>query len=252
MGGISMLVIIAHGREMHAAGPPSPERRIALRPWTSAAVPLRDPQAAQFADLCGTRCSAFAADPAFGKPPLLRYRFDMADAARPKLTDRQTAVLAAVERLGQPVMADLWQEFPDLVPSAIKKVLDALEKKGLVGHAGDDSQAFTNGVRWWSTALTPTHHDDELSRIVAALETAKLGLRYFADPHDRSVTVFLPLVELESHLRGLPTAPMDRLRECVEGIEDAGQAVRVTVSTKITNDPEPGLAVQIRAASPAL
>ncbi len=173
----------------------------------------------------------------------------MADAARPKLTDRQTAVLAAVERLGRPVMADLWREFPDLAPSGIKKVLDALEKKGLVEHAGDDSQAFVNGVHWWSTALTPTEYDDDLAAIVRAVEEAKLGLRHSADPHDRSVTVFLPLVELESHLRGLPSGPLDRLRACVEGTEAAGHSLRLTISTQITNDPEPLLAVQLRPAS---
>lgn len=175
----------------------------------------------------------------------------MADA-RPKLTDRQTAVLAAVERLGRPMMADLWQEFPVIAPSAIKKVLDALEKKGLVAHAGDESQAFVNGVHWWSTALTPTEYDDELATLVEAIEVAQLGLRHTADPHDRSVTVFLPLVELEAHLRGLPSGPMEALRSCVESIEGRGQPVRVSVSTEVTNDPEPLLAVQVRPTSDAL
>jgi hypothetical protein len=126
---------------------------------------------------------------------------------------------------------------PDLAPSTVKKVLDALEKKRLVDHAGDDSQAFVNGVHWWSTALSPTEYDGDLSPIVEAVEGAKLGLRHSTDPHDRSVTVFLPLVELESHLRGLPSEPMDRLRSCIEGIETAGRALRLTVSTHITNDP---------------
>jgi len=176
----------------------------------------------------------------------------MANAARRKLTDRQTAVLAAVERLGRPVMADLWQEFPDLAPSAIKNVLDALERKGLVDHAGDHSQAFVNGVHWWSTALTPTKYDDDLAAVVRAVDEANLGLRHSPDPHDRSVTVFLPLVELESHLRGLPSAPMARLRSCVESIEADGRSLRLTISTKITHDPEPLLAVRVRPASSAL
>jgi len=131
-------------------------------------------------------------------------------------------------------MADLWSQFPDLDPSAIKRVLDALESKGLVEHAGDDHQAYVNGVHWWSTALTPTEYSDELARIVRALDTAELGLRHTADPHDDSVTVFLPLVELDSYLRGLPSDQMDRLRECVEGLETSGQLVRVVVSTKIS------------------
>ncbi len=179
------------------------------------------------------------------------YGADMADSRRPKLTDRQTAVLAAVERLGQPVMADLWNEFPDDAPSAIKKVLDALEKKGLVAHAGDPGQAFVNGVHWWSTALAPTSYDDELAVIVLAVEDARLGLGHSADPHNRSVSVFLPLVELEAYLQGLPSEPIKRLRSCLEGMAAGGQSVRLSVSTQIANDPEPLLAVQIRPASAA-
>jgi hypothetical protein len=176
----------------------------------------------------------------------------MSSAARPKLTDRQTAVLAAVERLGRPVMADLWQEFPKLAPSTIKRVLDALENKGRVDHSGDDAQAFVNGVHWWSTALAPTEYGDDLAALVRAVEEANLGLRHSPDPHDGCVTVFLPLVELESYLRGLPSQPMVDLRSCVERLEAAGHSLRVTISTEITNDPEPLLAVQVRPASAAL
>ncbi len=170
----------------------------------------------------------------------------MTDAPRPKLTDRQAAVLASVERIGRPVMADLWQEFPDLQPSAIKRVLDSLEKKGLVDRAGDDSQAYLNGVHWWSTALALSEQDPQLAMIVDSIEAAGLGLRYSADPHDNSLAVFLPLVELESHLRGLPSSPLDGLRSCVESIEAGGHPVRVTVSTRIANDPEPLLSILLR------
>jgi len=176
----------------------------------------------------------------------------MNDASRPRLTDRQTAVLAAVERLGRPVMADLWEEFPDLAPSAVKKVLDALETKGLVEHAGDDSQVFINGVHWWSTALTPTEYNEDLAAIIEAVEQAQLGLRHSANPHHESVTVFLPLVELESYLRGLPSGPLDRLRACVKDAEAAGHSLRITISTQITNDPEPLLAVQLLPATTEL
>lgn len=55
-------------------------------------------------------------------------------------------------------MQDLWDEFPDLAPSAIRRVLDSLEKKGLIAHAGDETMAYVNGVHWWSTA-TPTADD---------------------------------------------------------------------------------------------
>jgi len=157
-------------------------------------------------------------------------------------------MLAAVERLGHPVMADLRQQFPDLAPSAIKRVLDALKKKGRVAHAGDDNLVYLDGVHWWSTALTPTEYDNELAAIVASLERAGLGLSYSADLHDRSVTVRLPLVELESHLRGLRSGPMDRLRSCVEAIEAGGRSLRLAISTRIASGPEPLLAVELRPA----
>lgn len=67
-----------------------------------------------------------------------------------RLTERQAAVLATVERLGRPMMADLWKEFPDLAPSAIRDVPTRLEKRGLVDHAGEPrstSMACTGGRR---------------------------------------------------------------------------------------------------------
>jgi DNA-binding IclR family transcriptional regulator len=54
-----------------------------------------------------------------------------------RLTDRQVAVLAAVERLGQPTIPDLWQEFPALAPSEIYRVLKALIRRGYVEESGN-------------------------------------------------------------------------------------------------------------------
>lgn len=143
-------------------------------------------------------------------------------------------------------MADLWQEFPGLAPSAIKKVLDSLEKKGLVASAGDESQAYLNGVHWWSTALAPTEEDPKLMAIAEAVESALADLSSTADPHEGSATAFLPLVELESLLQGLPSSPIERIQACVEQLEGSGQPVRLTVSTEIVNDPEPRLAVKFQ------
>ena len=171
--------------------------------------------------------------------------------AERRLTDRQAAVLAAVERVGRPVMADLWREFPDLAPSAIKRVLDALERKGLVDHAGDEAQAFVNGVHWWSTAIAATEYDDELEAIVAGIEAADLGLRHTVDPHARAVTVFLPLTEIEWHLHGLPTDTMNALRACLTEIESGGLLLSVSISTEIASGPEPLLAVTVRPARAA-
>ena len=59
-----------------------------------------------------------------------------------RLTDRQVAVLAAVERLGQPTIPDLWPEFPALAPSEIHRVLKALIRKGLVERSGNPQWAY--------------------------------------------------------------------------------------------------------------
>ena len=72
---------------------------------------------------------------------------------RTPLTNRQAAVLAAVERLGQPTMLELRAEMSALAPSAIARVLDALERRALVDGAGDEALIYLGGVRFWSTAF---------------------------------------------------------------------------------------------------
>lgn len=54
-----------------------------------------------------------------------------------RLTDRQVAVLAAVERIGRPTLPDLRFEFPHLAPSTVFRTLEALERKGLVQSSGN-------------------------------------------------------------------------------------------------------------------
>lgn len=64
----------------------------------------------------------------------------MANSRMNRLTDRQVAVLAAVERLGRPTLPDVAAEFPHLAPSAILSTLDALEAK---------KRVFSGGEREW-------------------------------------------------------------------------------------------------------
>lgn len=54
-----------------------------------------------------------------------------------RLTDRQLAVLAAVERIGSPTIPELASQFADLPPSAVWSVVAALEKYGRVAGTGD-------------------------------------------------------------------------------------------------------------------
>jgi DNA-binding MarR family transcriptional regulator len=59
-----------------------------------------------------------------------------------RLTDRQVAVLAAIERHGNPTMAELRGQLHALAAGAIARVVDALEQRGLVARTGDDAVRF--------------------------------------------------------------------------------------------------------------
>jgi DNA-binding IclR family transcriptional regulator len=54
-----------------------------------------------------------------------------------KMTDRQVAVLAAVERLGEPTLPELAGQFPDLAPSTVLRVVEALLMRKLVEWRGE-------------------------------------------------------------------------------------------------------------------
>jgi hypothetical protein len=69
-----------------------------------------------------------------------------------RLTDRQVAVLAAVERLGRATLPDLRYEFPDLAPST---VLDALKKKGLVESSGKREWAYLGVGGFGAPSIAP-------------------------------------------------------------------------------------------------
>lgn len=63
-----------------------------------------------------------------------------------KLTVRQAAVLAAIERHREATLFDLREDFPALMPSAVERVVRSLERRGLVQREGDDEQVFLGGV----------------------------------------------------------------------------------------------------------
>jgi hypothetical protein len=162
-----------------------------------------------------------------------------------RLTDRQTAVLAAVERVGRPVMADLWEQFPELAPSSIKSVLDALERRGLVRHSGDDRQVYLNGVTWWSTAMPGAEGAPALDRLVAALDRAGLELEQRGDAPEGCVTAFLPIVELEAELQSQPSGILDRLRAVLRELEAQGSPVRLSID-EISAGAEPLVRLKLR------
>lgn len=69
-----------------------------------------------------------------------------------KLTIRQSAVLAAVERRRTCTLLDLWDDFPDLPPSAALRVINALELRGLVTRVGNPADVYLGGVTFFPAA----------------------------------------------------------------------------------------------------
>lgn len=91
-----------------------------------------------------------------------------------KLTDRQLAVLAALERVGRGVtVPELHASFPHLAPSSLVRVLDSLVRRGLVEWSGNRTWIYLgflpkeNEAEWIASGHMPVP-DDEVVRFWAA------------------------------------------------------------------------------------
>jgi DNA-binding IclR family transcriptional regulator len=71
----------------------------------------------------------------------------------PRLTDRQIAVLAAIERLGNPTLPELRGQFTSLAASEIYRVIEALERRGLVAKTGYSAIRFVAVRRGQGTGV---------------------------------------------------------------------------------------------------
>ena len=73
------------------------------------------------------------------------------------LTDMQVAVLAAVERLGEATLGDLYEELPAINVLRLADELDGLEHLGLVRRAAADLSPFApiEDVRWMPEPVRP-------------------------------------------------------------------------------------------------
>jgi DNA-binding MarR family transcriptional regulator len=76
-----------------------------------------------------------------------------------RLTIRQNAVLAAVERRGECTLLDLRCDFPDLAPSMVWRVVESLAGRGLVNRAGDFERAYLGDVTFSAGRLGEGSHD---------------------------------------------------------------------------------------------
>jgi hypothetical protein len=64
-----------------------------------------------------------------------------------ELTIRQAAVLAAIERHGGIAsLPRLREDFQAIMPGAVLRVMEALERRSLVARFGDDEQVYLGGV----------------------------------------------------------------------------------------------------------
>lgn len=74
------------------------------------------------------------------------------------LTVRQTAVLAALERRRECSLWDLREDFPQLAPSTVERVVRALERRGLAEREGNDAEVFIGGVTFRPRVARGEHH----------------------------------------------------------------------------------------------
>ena len=77
------------------------------------------------------------------------------DESLRRLTNRQVAVLAAVERLGSPTLPDLQFEFPNLPASTVFRTLEALEAKGLIESSGDRHWRYLGAGGFGAPRIAP-------------------------------------------------------------------------------------------------
>ena len=116
-------------------------------------------------------------------------------AAR-KLTPRQAAVLAAIERRGRATLLDLRDDFPDIAPSTVARVTDVLRGRELIRGFGDPSLIYAGGVEFVATRRAEPPSD--LDAVVAELRAT--GLTAFGDRDGRHATVLLPVVTVQDQL----------------------------------------------------
>jgi hypothetical protein len=67
-----------------------------------------------------------------------------------KLTPRQQAVLESLERRVDATLLDLRDDFPTLAPSAVRRVLESLTKRGLAWWTGNQEHVYLGGVTYHS------------------------------------------------------------------------------------------------------
>lgn len=170
-----------------------------------------------------------------------------------RLTDRQTAVLAALERLGRATLLDLSGQFPELSSSALGSVLEALERRGLVASAGDPGLIYVGGVEWWARSRSHPEPTDSVRSLADALSDGSPLTTYVDAERDQAV-VLLPLESITELL--VPSDPsgsaraksaIGLLRAQLADLSAQGRVREVAIAPTVTLD-EGFASLEIRVA----
>lgn len=159
-----------------------------------------------------------------------------------KLTLRQATVLAALERLGRATMIDLSSELA-LMPSAIARVLDALERRGLVARSGNPSMIYMGGVEFWPVTRSASSPGTDVIALMDELG-APDGLTTWLDPERRALHLLMPLDAVLGELTGADER-FRAVRQRVLEITEA-RALDIAVGTAVVADgPTPCLELRV-------
>lgn len=99
-----------------------------------------------------------------------------------RLSDKQVAILAALDRLGDATRLDLRAELPHLAPSEVRRVLGSLERRGLVVSEGDEERVYLGGVVF-SAAEGPLEDEEDYEPLAEPARTALRRITAMNDWH---------------------------------------------------------------------
>jgi hypothetical protein len=134
-------------------------------------------------------------------------------------------------------LPELHADFPDLAPSAIHRVLQALERKQLVASSGDPSRVYLGAVSFWRRGMPPAV-DESLEVIDAELREARVPFDHWVDLEDRRVVVLVPVEQWMWGLVAYDTDELHRPRGAVNGLRTSDQIECVRVDARVTTDSE--------------
>lgn len=168
-------------------------------------------------------------------------------AQRRRLTARQTAVLAAVERLGDPNMLELSAEIGG-APSSIVKVLEALEDRGLIERWGQPDLIYIGGVRFSVLSRGEPKLGESLRRLLTECE--RIGMEPWVDCDRRVVAVWVPLRAIEAALADGDHLALSNLRDKVQTLHAEGAIARAVLRESVQVTSGGVLALVLRLVPP--